>query len=131
LCSKYVIPAMLDQGGGSILFIASPTSMQGFTRLTAYSASKGGVLGLMKAMAADYSRDNIRVNAIVPGTMQTSMTAEELSVPELREKLLAMAPIGRLGVPEDVSGMALFLASPDSAYCAGGIYPVDGGLTAI
>jgi len=131
LCSKHVIPAMLAQRAGSIIFIASPTSMQGFTRLTAYSASKGGVLGLMKAMAADYSGEGIRVNAIVPGTMETRMTAQELSVPELREKLLAMAPIGRLGSPEDVSGLALFLATPDSAYCVGGVYPVDGGLTAV
>jgi NAD(P)-dependent dehydrogenase (short-subunit alcohol dehydrogenase family) len=130
LCSKFVIPTMLEQGGGSIIFIASPTGLQGFTGLTAYSASKGGVLGLMRAMAADYASEQIRVNAIVPGTMETSMTAEELSDPVLRAKLLAMAPAGRIGVAEDISGMALFLASADSAYCVGGIYPVDGGLTA-
>ena len=131
LCSKYVIPSMLQQGGGSIIFIASPTGMLGFTRLTAYSTSKGGVLGLMRAMAADYAPDHIRVNAIVPGTMDTPMNAEELSDPEMRKKYIAMAPAGRLGVGDDVSGMALFLAGDDSDYCVGGIYMVDGGLTAI
>jgi len=131
LCSKSVIPPMLEQRGGSIIFVASPCGMQGFTGLTAYSASKGGVLGLMRAMAADYAPLQIRVNAIVPGTMQTNMTAEELSDPVIRSKLLAMAPLGRLGAPEDIAGMALFLATADSAYCVGGIYTVDGGLTAV
>lgn len=131
LCSKFVVPAMLKQGGGSIIFIASPTGMVGFTDLAAYSTSKGGVLGLMRAMAVDYARERIRVNAIVPGTMETRMTAAELSVPVLRAKLLAMAPAGRLGLAKDIAGMALFLATPDSDYCVGGIYAVDGGLTAI
>lgn len=131
LCSKYVIPAMLKQGGGSIIFIASPTGMLGFTRLTAYSTSKGGTFGLMRAMAADYAPEHIRVNAIVPGTMDTPMNAEELSDPEMRKKYIAMAPAGRLGVGDDISGMAVFLATDDSDYCVGGIFMVDGGLTAI
>ncbi|MGH8238199.1 MAG: SDR family NAD(P)-dependent oxidoreductase [Steroidobacteraceae bacterium] len=131
LCSKHVIPTMLEQGGGSIIFIASPTGLLGFAKLTAYSASKGGTLGLMRAMAADYSADHIRVNAIVPGTMETPMTAAELADPALRQKFIAMAPLGRLGTAEDITGMALFLATPDASYCTGGIYMVDGGLTAI
>jgi NAD(P)-dependent dehydrogenase (short-subunit alcohol dehydrogenase family) len=131
LVSKYVIPAMLRQGAGSIVFIASPTGMLGFTRLTAYSTSKGGTLGLMRAMAADYAPEHIRVNAIVPGTMDTPMNAEELSDPANRKKYIAMAPAGRLGVADDISGMAVFLATEDSDYCVGGIFMVDGGLTAI
>lgn len=131
LCSKYVIPSMLKQGGGSIIFLASPTGMLGFTRLTAYSASKGGTVGLMRAMAADYAPDHIRVNAIVPGTMDTPMNAEELSDPEIVKKYIAMAPAGRLGVGSDIAGMAVFLATDDADYCVGGIYMVDGGLTAI
>lgn len=131
LCSKTVIPAMLEQRAGCIIVVASPCGILGFTELTAYSASKGGVLGLMRAMAADYAPLNIRVNAIVPGTMQTQMTAKELSDPVIRAKLLAMAPIGRLGAAEDIAGMALFLATPDSSYCVGGVYPVDGGLSAV
>jgi NAD(P)-dependent dehydrogenase (short-subunit alcohol dehydrogenase family) len=86
LCAKYVIPSMLTQGRGCIILIASPTGMLGFTRLAAYSTSKGGVLGLMRSMAVDYAPDHIRVNAIVPGTIDTPMNAEEFLVPGAREK---------------------------------------------
>ena len=131
LCSKYVIPSMLKQGSGSIIHVASPTGIFGFTRLTAYSTSKGGVLGLMRAMAADYAPDHIRVNAIVPGTMDTPMNALEFEDPEARRRYAAMAPAGRLGTAEDLCGIAVFLASDESAYCVGGIFTVDGGLTAV
>jgi NAD(P)-dependent dehydrogenase (short-subunit alcohol dehydrogenase family) len=131
LCSKYVIPAMLRQGGGSIIHVASPTGLFGFTRLTAYSTSKGGVVGLMRAMAADYAPDHIRVNAIVPGTIDTPMNALELADPKNRVRYAEMAPARRLGTPEDLAGIAVFLASEDSSYCVGGIFTVDGGLTAI
>lgn len=131
LCSKYVIPAMLGQGGGSIIHVASPTGLFGFTRLTAYSASKGGVVGLMRAMAADYAPEHIRVNAIVPGTIDTPMNATELSDPEIRRHFTEIAPARRLGTPDDLAGIAVFLASDDSDYCIGGIFTVDGGLTAV
>ncbi len=131
LCSKYVIPTMLKQGGGAIIHVASPTGQLGFTRLTAYSVSKGGVLALMRAMAADYAPDGIRVNAIIPGTMDTPMNAEEFSQEGAREKFIAMAPAGRLGTAEDVCGLAVYLASEESSYCVGGVFTVDGGLTAI
>lgn len=131
LCSKYVIPAMLRQGGGSIIHVASPTGLFGFTRLTAYSASKGGVVGLMRAMAADYAPEHIRVNAIVPGTIDTPMNATELSDPEIRRHFTEIAPARRLGTPDDLAGIAVFLASDDSDYCIGGIFTVDGGLTAV
>jgi NAD(P)-dependent dehydrogenase (short-subunit alcohol dehydrogenase family) len=131
LCSKYVIPAMLHQGGGSIIHVASPTGLFGFTRLTAYSASKGGVVGLMRAMAADYAPDHIRVNAIVPGTIDTPMNAIEFSEPGIRERFAELTPARRLGTPKDLAGIALFLASEDSAFCVGGIFTVDGGLTAV
>jgi len=131
LCSKYVIPAMLGQGGGSIIHVASPTGLFGFTRLTAYSTSKGGVIGLMRAMAADYAPDHIRVNAIVPGTIDTPMNAVEFADPEARKHFAEIAPARRLGKPEDLAGVAAFLASDDSDYCVGGIFTVDGGLTAV
>jgi NAD(P)-dependent dehydrogenase (short-subunit alcohol dehydrogenase family) len=131
LCAKYTIPAMLQQGGGVIILVASPTGLLGFTDLTAYSTSKGGVAGLMRAMAADYARDHIRVNAIVPGTMDTPMCATELADSATRQKLIDMAPLGRLGVGADIGGIAVFLASDDSSYCTGGFYMVDGGLTAV
>jgi NAD(P)-dependent dehydrogenase (short-subunit alcohol dehydrogenase family) len=131
LTSKYVIPAMLRQESGSIIHVASPTGLFGFTSITAYSASKGGVLGLMRAMAADYAPDHIRVNAIVPGTIDTPMNAVELSDLAVRARYAELAPARRLGTPQDLAGIALFLASDDSDYCVGGIFTVDGGLTAV
>lgn len=130
-CAKYVIPVMLRQGGGCIINLASPTGLRGFESLTAYSASKGAIAALTRALAADYSRYHIRVNAIVPGTMDTPMNAVELSDEKMRQKLIAMAPCGRLGTAQDVGGLAVFLASDDAAYCVGGFYAVDGGLMAI
>jgi NAD(P)-dependent dehydrogenase (short-subunit alcohol dehydrogenase family) len=131
LTSKYVIPTMLEQKSGSIIHVASPTGIFGFTRLTAYSASKGGVFGLMRAMAADYAPHHIRVNAIVPGTIDTPMNAVELSDPAARERYAELTPARRLGTAEDLAGIAAFLASDDSDYCVGGVFTVDGGLTAI
>jgi NAD(P)-dependent dehydrogenase (short-subunit alcohol dehydrogenase family) len=131
LCSKYVIPIMLKQGAGCIINLASPTGMRGYQNLTAYSTSKGGILALTRAMAADYSRDHIRVNAIVPGTIDTPMNASTLSNERRRRELIAMAPSGRLGTARDLAGVAVFLASDDAEYCMGGSYMVDGGLMAV
>ena len=131
LCSKYVIPVMLKQGGGCIINLASPTGMRGFRNLTAYSTSKGGIIALTRAMAADYSQDRIRVNAIVPGTIDTPMNASTLADERRREQLVAMAPSGRLGTANDLAGVAVFLASDDADYCNGGFYMVDGGLMAV
>ena len=126
LCSKYVIPSMLRRGG-SIIFIASRTGLRGFARLAAYSTSKGGVFALMRSMAVDYAADHIRVNAIVPGTMDTPMNAAQLSDPRAREKFIAKTPAGRLGIGEDIAGLATFLASDDAGFCIGGVYMADGG----
>jgi NAD(P)-dependent dehydrogenase (short-subunit alcohol dehydrogenase family) len=131
LCAKYTIPSMLGQGSGCIILIASPTGMLGFTRLAAYSTSKGGVLGLARSMAVDYAPDHIRVNAIVPGTIDTPMNAEEFLNPGAREKWAAAAPAGRLGTGNDVAGMAVFLATEDADYCVAGVYMVDGGQTGV
>jgi len=131
LCSKHVIPHMLRQRQGSIIQVASPTGMLGFANLTAYSTSKGGVFALTRAMAIDYAGDNIRVNAIVPGTIDTPMNAVELANQESRQRFIAMAPAKRLGTPEDLCGLAVFLASDESQYCVGGVYMADGGQTAV
>jgi NAD(P)-dependent dehydrogenase (short-subunit alcohol dehydrogenase family) len=132
LCSKYVIPAMLERGGGSIIHLASPTGLTGCApTYTAYSASKGGVFALTKVMAVDYARDNIRVNAIVPGTTDTPMIASLLADSQIRARLVAKSPLGRLGTPEDVAPLAVFLASDESRYCTGGFYMADGGLLAV
>ena len=82
-------------------------------------------------MAAAYARNNIRVNSVVPGTMDTPMNSYILSDPKVREQFREAVPIGRLGRPEDMEGIAVFLASDESAYCTGGTYICDGGLTNI
>jgi NAD(P)-dependent dehydrogenase (short-subunit alcohol dehydrogenase family) len=127
LCSKYVIPTMMAQGKGNILFIGSRTGLRGFAGLTAYSASKGGVLALMRSMAADYARDGIRINAIIPGTMDTPMNADQFSQPGARDKYVPRIPAGRLGIATDITGMATFLATEEASFCVGGLYFVDGG----
>ncbi len=131
LCSKYAIPQMLKQKRGCIINFASPTGLKGFENLTAYSVSKGGVTALTRAMAADYSRYGICVNAIVPGCMETPMNALMLSNDTMRQKRISTTPYGRLGKAEDVAGLAAFLASDDADYCVGGFYAVDGGTMAI
>lgn len=132
LCAKYAIPAMLKQGSGSVIHTCSPTGLIGCApKLTAYSVSKGGIAGLMRVMAAAYADKNIRVNAIVPGTMDTPMNDYILSDPKVREEFRLAVPVKRLGVPADIEGIAVFLASDESSYCTGGMYMCDGGLTAV
>jgi 3-oxoacyl-[acyl-carrier protein] reductase len=132
LCTKYALPLMLDNGGGSIVYMGSPTGLYGCApNLTAYSTSKAGVMGLARVAAIAYAQKNIRVNAIVPGTMDTPMNRSVLSDLESRDHYRKAVPLGRLGTPQDVEGLAVFLASDESAYCTGGLYMCDGGLTAI
>src|SRR5579875_1786711 len=132
LCARQAVALMLASGGGSIIFLGSPTGMVGCApTLTAYSTSKAGVMGLTRVMAATYARNGIRVNSIVPGTMDTPMNSYILEDTSARERYLEAVPLGRLGRPEDIEGLALFLASDESAYCTGGIYTCEGGLTAV
>lgn len=131
LCCKYTLPVMLNHGGGAIINIASPTGLSGCAPgYTAYSASKGGMIALTKVMAIDYARDNIRVNALVPGTTVTPLTQDVLLDPVFRADREELMPIGRLGQPEDVVGLAVFLASDEARFCIGGLFMVDGGMTA-
>jgi NAD(P)-dependent dehydrogenase (short-subunit alcohol dehydrogenase family) len=131
LCAKYTIPIMLQYGGGSIINVASPTGLTGCApTFTAYSSSKGGMFALTRVMAIDYARDNIRVNALVPGTTLTPLTEKVLSDETFRADREELMPIGRLGEPEDVVGLAVFLASDEAGFCVGGIYMADGGMTA-
>lgn len=132
LCAKYVIPSMLKRGSGSIINVASPTGLVGCAPgYTAYSSSKGAVFALTRVMAVDYAHDQIRVNAVVPGATETPLTQDLFADPATRQSLIDATPLGRLGQAEDVVGLALFLASDESAYCTGGTYMVDGGLTAV
>lgn len=132
LCAKHAVPHMLRQGAGSIVNVASRTGLFGCApQLTAYSASKAGIIGLSRAMASGYARNNIRVNVVIPGTMDTPMNGYLFADDATRERYRSAVPVGRLGTPEDIEGLAVFLASDEAAYCTGGIYMCDGGATAV
>lgn len=130
LCCKHGIALMLEGSGGSVINCASPTAVTGCgAPYTAYSSSKGGVLSLTRVLAIEYAEDNIRVNSIVPGTVRTPLIEELVADPDTEGDLLAGTPIGRLGIPEDLVGMAVFLASDESSFATGATFTVDGGLT--
>ena len=125
---KYAIPAMLKSGGGSIINTASVLGMVAMPDSPAYAASKGAVIQLTKAAALEYAARGIRINAICPGTIMTSMFDRMIAAaPELEEQLPALVPMGRLGQPEEVARFVLFLASDDSSFCTGAPFIVDGG----
>ena len=131
LCCKHGIGLMLATGtGGSVINCGSPTglTMSG-NPWTAYSASKAGVMGLTRVLAAEYAPDGIRVNGIVPGTVETPGVAAVTQDPTERAKLDALHPIGRIAQPEDLVGIAVFLASDESAFATGAHFTVDGGMT--
>lgn len=132
LGSKYVIPVMLDQSGGVIINTASVVGLLASAGLSAYCASKAGVILLTKTMALEYARRNIRVNCICPGAIETPMTAPMIPVdPEARPAaMLAQSPMGRMGQPKEIAKAALYLASDDSTFVTGTTLIVDGGWTA-
>jgi NAD(P)-dependent dehydrogenase (short-subunit alcohol dehydrogenase family) len=128
LCMKYAIPEMLRAGGGSIINVTSHVFERCLYNFGAYTASKGGVIGLARQAAADYITKNIRVNCIVPAFIRTSMFEVFLGDdPKNEEHLLAVQPIGRFGRPEEAAQVVLFLASDDSSYVTGTEIQVDGG----
>jgi len=132
LCAKYAIPQLLAHGGGSIIHAASPTGLTGCApNQTAYSTSKGGVVALTRTLAAAYGPHHIRVNAIVPGPMDTPLIASLLADEAVRARLGAATMLGRVGQADEIAGLVAFLASDEAAYCTGGIYAADGGLTAL
>jgi NAD(P)-dependent dehydrogenase (short-subunit alcohol dehydrogenase family) len=128
-CMRAELEAMLAGGGGAIVNNASISGLVGFGTLAPYSAAKHGVLGLTKCAALEYARQGIRVNAICPGYMDTTMT-QQSSTPAMREALAASAPIGRLGAPGEVGEVATWLCSSAASYVNGACIPVDGGVTA-
>ncbi len=131
LCCKYGIPALIEAGGGSVINTASAAGLMGSrNRSHAYSASKGGVISLTRAMAVAYARAGVRVNAICPGGVDTPMIAPMVSTDDRHERFAAAHPLGRMGTPEDIAYFALYLASDESAWVTGGIFPIDGGVTA-
>ena len=123
-------PLLKQAGGGSIINVTSINSVRGFPGNPGYVAAKAGLAGLTRALAADYARDGIRVNALAPGYVATAMTAGSFADPAMHEDRRRHTMLGRWGNPEDLAGAAIFLASPASAYVTGQELFVDGGWTA-
>ncbi len=130
LCSKAVYPAMKKQGGGKIINIGSMTSLFGGAKLSQYGSSKGGIVQLARALATAWAPDNIQVNSILPGWINTELTARaRVELEGLNERVLARTPAGRWGEPDDLAGAAVFLSSPASDFVTGVALPVDGGFS--
>jgi len=131
LCMKYEIPQMLKHGGGSIVNTASAAGLIGLPGGTAYVASKHGVAGLTKSAALEYARSGIRINAVCPGFIRTAMTERVMDGGSISEDaMVAAEPIGRIGKPEEIANVVLFLCSDDASFVTGLPMPVDGGYVA-
>ena len=131
LCMKYELPHMLKQGSGAIVNTASGAGLIGVAGMSAYVASKHGVVGLTKTAALEYAKSGIRVNAVCPGLIQTPMveriTAEQ---PQLGEALVAAEPVGRTGKPEEIAESVVWLSSDAASFVTGHAMSVDGGYVA-
>src|SRR6266566_1956615 len=134
LCSKYAIRAMIDGGrGGVVINVSSVAGLVGLQHMSAYSAAKGAIISLTRAMAADFAQHGIRVNCIAPGTSMTPLGQRliENDTPEKLAQRLSRYPLGRFGQPEEIARSVLFLASDDSSYATGMCLVIDGGLTSV
>jgi len=128
LCSRAVHPAMKAAGGGKVINIGSMMSIFGASFSPAYGASKGGIVQLTKSAAIAWAPDNIQVNAVLPGWIDTELTqGARREVPWLNDSVLKRTPARRWGTIEDMAGVAVFLASPASDFVTGTAIPVDGG----
>jgi len=134
LVTKYAVPYMKQQGGGSIINNSSDAGLVGNKKCPAYCASKGGVTVMTKAMALDYAPFNIRVNSVNPGTVDTPMLAADArlssDIDAYMKTAAATQPVGRLGKPEEIAHAVLFLASDEASFVTGAALSVDGGITA-
>ena len=133
---KYVMPEMKKRGGGSIVITSSVAGVRGTPNISAYITSKHAVVGLMRTAALEGAKNGIRVNSVNPAPIETRMmrSLEGGFAPEdpaqAKEGFATMLPLRRYGEPQEVSQLMLFLASDDSSYCTGGVYMVDGGMSA-
>jgi NAD(P)-dependent dehydrogenase (short-subunit alcohol dehydrogenase family) len=134
MLSRAVLPQMRKAGGGAIINVASVLGINGARNRASYAPSKGAVVLLTKCMAIDHGHENIRVNAICPSFVETDLTAAVLrGVPDpqaVRRERITLHPLGRLGQPEDIAGLAVYLASDESSWVTGSMFPVDGGYLA-
>jgi 2-keto-3-deoxy-L-fuconate dehydrogenase len=137
LCARAAVPLMLRQGGGVILNMASIASLIGLPDRFAYSMSKGAVLTMTRAIAVDYMKRGIRCNCICPARIHTPFVDGYLAAnypgreAEMMKTLSEYQPIGRMGQPDEVASLALYLCSDESAFVTGQAYPLDGGVTAV
>ncbi|MEE8508118.1 MAG: SDR family oxidoreductase [Myxococcota bacterium] len=132
LVAKHVLPAMISQGSGSIVHIASVEGLEGISGSLAYNASKGGVVLMTKNMAIDYGPSGVRVNCLCPGAIDTPMLSllNEEAMHSVREQMRRRHILDRFGKPEEIAAAALFLASEDASFVTGTALVVDGGWTA-
>jgi len=130
LCMKYEIRHMLRAGGGAIVNNASIAGLVADPGMAPYVAAKHGVIGLTKAGALDYARQNIRINALAPGFVATPMTQRWLDDPAFRAALLAHSPVGRAAAPEEITGIVLYLCSDLASFATGQTFVIDGAQTA-
>jgi meso-butanediol dehydrogenase / (S,S)-butanediol dehydrogenase / diacetyl reductase len=133
LLCHVVIPKMKAQGGGVILNTASATALRAVVDRACYTATKAAVVGLTKSMALDYVRDNIRVNCLCPGTVDTPSLAQRLAAfpdpAEARKNFIARQPMGRFGTADEIAQAALYLVSPAAEFVTGVTFAIDGGLS--
>ena len=131
LCMKYEIPRMLETGGGAIVNTSSAAGLLGAPRMPAYVASKHGVVGLTKTAALEYAKSGVRVNAVCPGVIDTSMVGRlKERRPRMFEKIVRGEPIGRIGQPEEIAETAVWLCSDAASFVTGHAMSVDGGIVA-
>jgi NAD(P)-dependent dehydrogenase (short-subunit alcohol dehydrogenase family) len=128
--SRAALPHMRRAGKGSIINIASVLSSLGARNRVAYAASKGAVLAMSRAMALDHAEENIRINCICPGIVETEMVATFNLDEKARQQRIAAHPMRRFGQPEDIAGLAVFLASDEASWITGAAFPADGGYSA-
>ncbi|WP_119697631.1 SDR family NAD(P)-dependent oxidoreductase [Microbacterium halotolerans] len=132
LTVKHAVRSMLAAGGGSVILTGSPTGVNGEgSDFTAYSATKAGIHGLARTVAAAYATDGIRVNTVVPPYTETSLVSAIREDPDARAAITSRIPLGRPATPDDITGVMTFLASDDSAFATGAMFTVDGGMTTL
>jgi 3alpha(or 20beta)-hydroxysteroid dehydrogenase len=130
LGTKAVAPSMRERGGGSIVNFSSPQGLEGRHGMSAYTASKFGVRGLTRTAAMELGEHGIRVNAVIPGPTRTAMTERKGWTDEQYDEVYGGYPLGRMGRPEEVAALCVFLASDESSFCTGSDFVVDGGVLA-